>query len=264
MCIDFSQVDLAHIRQKITELATPSSPARPDPILGHPSYSQRVRQSFPIKHGYLIQDTIVHLAMAAPGWGGFKEFGVRTVNASGKTVTADFMDNVLYNKRLDCAIGLECKRVLSNRDRASENEIIRHGGVFLAHRSQVIRDCGLSSTALVEFVVMDAYGQPGESIPGLPTIHSSELHRIFGHCLQRAVFGFKRETLEIISKRVKAEEPGSDLDVVVDSEIQGLQDIESLTKLADPGDVDDADTCEQPSRDDIAKFLQSRTVPGPE
>ncbi len=259
MCIDFKQVDLAHIRKRIGDLTTPSSPPKDDPILGPPSFMEHMRHSFKIKHGYLIQDTVLHLTMAAPGWSGFKEFGVQTVNGHGLPVTSDFMDNVLYNKHLDWAIGLECKRVLSNRDRASENEIRRHADVFRNHRQQVIRDCGLSPNALTAFVVMDAYGEPGQFVPGLPTIHSSQLDRIFGDCLKRAVYGFTVETIELVSERVIREEPNFTGAVGLESSVQDLQDTPSLTELSErQGDLDQ-DVCLQPTRDEIDTFLRSMT-----
>ena len=154
-----------------------------DPILGLDSDELSLLKNFPKRHGTLLEKALLGIIKKTVEWEGFhqKQFHFSKKLSSTGNKRKVKIDNLVINRKLNIALFIEQKRILSNSDSGSMERIGEYHNWCDYYSSEILKELKMPS-GCVRFAVFDAYGQksPEESkIPDTPILRPKDLKLFF-------------------------------------------------------------------------------------
>lgn len=197
MCLDFTQLDLSELQNKIGQILTPSkeSTNKFDPIWGKTPKSALPYTLGHIKHGNLIEKTIIKLVRASTQWEGIQSYKLQL-----KDKVKEF-DNIVFNEKLRVIIILECKRDVNNISGPYKKNIDSYIEVLPNEVKSIMFSLfsGFSDYK-VYFAIFNAYGAHKEKYCGMPVIEPKHLNEIFSECVSLGWEAFEKEKYDFFKK----------------------------------------------------------------
>lgn len=144
-----------------------------DPIFGLEPKEVTLKRGFSIKHGNLLERTLLTIIKETGDWHGYHQ---PKFNFLGKKTKNIKIDTLVFNPRLKIGLFIECKRNLSNSDDGSMTRIQEYNDWCKNHSTQIGAEIEIPSTNIY-FGVFDAYGkEPGrKEIPDIPVFWPEDL-----------------------------------------------------------------------------------------
>ena len=197
MSLDFKKLDINKIRQNISNLY-PTAPAI-DTVFGAKTLRETFWTSGLNKHGTLIQETLLDIIKASPGWKGMTEFNCLQ-NTKGKKA---FIDNIAVHKHHNLAICIECKRIYGNTSGPYTGNITRYKTIIKKYRNEILDELGLTGRdRKIYFGVFNAYGKSNVKFNNkIRFIYPEDLPKIFPSCVQEGWRAFEKEMTRIYSEK---------------------------------------------------------------
>ena len=197
MCIDFGRLDLSAIRSDIKSLIPANGTI--DAIFGQKTVRESFWHSGASKHGHLIQKTLRQLILASPGWESITEHQILPKNTLGKKA---FIDNFAFNKSLNVAICIECKRKYENTSDPYETNIKRQVEIIKQHGNSLMDDLGFQqSSRHMFFTIFNAYGPQEREFNGdIRIMRPADLSVIFPTCVESGWRAFEKELASHLKK----------------------------------------------------------------
>ena len=198
MSLDFRKLDIKRIKQNISNLYPTISTK--DPVFGDKTLRETFWTSGVIKHGNLIQETLLEIIKASPGWEGMTEFSCLPSSTNGRKA---FIDNIAINKADDIAICIECKKNYENTSGPYKGNINRYKTIINRYSKEILDELGLTGTRRkIYFGVFNAYGKSNVKFKDkIRFIYPEDLPKIFPSCVQEGWRAFEKEMTRIYSEK---------------------------------------------------------------
>ena len=226
MCLDFKKIDLDRVKNVMGKKLEKKS----DPIFGAKPHNIRQWESFPRRHGTLINKSLLEFIRAAPGWEGELEYKFVTEEKRKK-----FVDNLVFNKSKEIVVLIECKRDLDQQPHGAILAIESYENLTKKHKQDILKEIGIDPhSGEVHFCVFDAYG-PRIKEWKFSVIYPEQLEKLFGSCMRRAWHSWEKSFLEEMKK----------LDFpIAPSFIERVGNLKTLKELAEENQAIYEDDCD--------------------
>lgn len=171
----FAKLESDGLRRRLDDLFEVNS-AKSDPILGLKPKLARIYDSFPKKHGVIVEHSITKLVSYTAEWQAYNQVRMKT-----KFGFQGVGDRLLLNHQMKVAIFLECKRVVDNLDTNSCRSINDTcSNVRANSKNMKKRLFGEGGAGAVFYGVFDAYGTGRlRGIAGVPILSPDDLSILF-------------------------------------------------------------------------------------